>query len=552
MIGGAAEVEGNSRIAYDMSSEGGADGTWTNDVKVYTPLGPGTTYPQAAGRYPQGAIYNPPGNTDPANAYFAYFIPTIDNSNGTWGGYGYGVNNLVTFVPPAPTQTNVTSGGDIWRLIPNAFTITQTGHAWMVDGNYLGPTTYTYTGQLIVDHGVFDSGLNDFVYEEYLMDALGSGDGINDIKIAFAPDGQIGYMCIMSNDSTDPQASNGYHPILWKTDDGGQSWGDPVHCLLGGYDGISVIKNYWSDTAILTCDVYAGGFDRDTVWYNMGFNVDMVVDGYGNPHLTGIIAIGAPTGWYPYPGKMATWHVYSTDGGQSFDADPLYDNYTLDATFGSGTNTITGTNRPYLSSTTDGKYLFFSWLDTQFEGVTTNSQPDIYCIAYDLDANAYSDVGNVTQYTQAWLQAYEGSQSQYVFAEVQGNDLIITVPFVYEQLDPADVTLPVTFWYLDGWTYTYDITGVNTKANSLLSRVSQNFPNPFKGNSTVYADVAGSCYLSLEIRNMTGQKVYERNLGYVSAGSHKITINSDKLTPGIYFYIVSADENEVTRKMIIR
>ena len=67
MLGGT-EVEGNSRVAYDLSTDGGA--TWQNNNQIYTPTGPdaGTGYPDNAGRYPQGAILNPAGNTDPASA----------------------------------------------------------------------------------------------------------------------------------------------------------------------------------------------------------------------------------------------------------------------------------------------------------------------------------------------------------------------------------------------------------------------------------------------------------------------------------------------------
>ena len=147
MLGGT-EMQGNSRIAYDVSTDGGA--TWTTDVQVYTPLGEGSPYPQAAGRYPQGGIINPEGNTDPANAYYTYMIATLDNSNGAWGGYGYGVNPLTETDPPHPTQTNLTSADGYYRLIPDAFHITPQAVAWYVDPSYeYDGANYNYTGDFL-------------------------------------------------------------------------------------------------------------------------------------------------------------------------------------------------------------------------------------------------------------------------------------------------------------------------------------------------------------------------------------------------------------------
>jgi hypothetical protein len=472
-----AGTYGNSRIAYSASWNGGVDGSWTTYLQVYNPTGPGSPYPDAAGRYPQGGIINPPGNTDPDNAYLTYFIPTLDNSNlcGTnpWGGLAYGVNNLTTVAPPAPTQTNIQSGGDFWHLIPDAFTITQDGHCWMVDGNnFCDAGAYVYDGNLDVFHGVFDPDEGDVVYEEYLLEALGYGDGINDVKVAFAPDGQTGYICVMSDtDVSDPQPSNGYHPILFKTTDGGENWGDPVHVLLGGYDGIDAIKEYWSDEALLSTDQYSGGFDRDTVWYNMGFHVDMIVDAYGNPHITGLITVAAPGGWYPYQGTMATWDLFSNDGGESFDAVALYDNLYFDGVLG-GANSITEYNRPQVSSTIDGKYLFFSCIDTDFEGIEDNTQPDIFCCSYDIDNDVYTEMVNVTQFTDAWLLSFEGSQSHYVFSELNGTTLTCTVPLVYMDMDVANGINPVDFWYIDGWTYQFTVQSQTPPPTNLAASVT--------------------------------------------------------------------------------
>lgn len=65
-------------LKYDFSTNGGK--TWSVDQGPVYVAGDGA-------RYPQALIYNPPGNTNPANAYINYFTTTLDNSNSTWGGF---------------------------------------------------------------------------------------------------------------------------------------------------------------------------------------------------------------------------------------------------------------------------------------------------------------------------------------------------------------------------------------------------------------------------------------------------------------------------------
>ena len=81
--------------------------------------------------------------------------------------------------------------------------------------------------------------------------------------------------------------------------------------------------------------------------------------------------------------------------------------------------------------------------------------------------------------------------------------------------------------------------------------VSQNYPNPFSGTSVVTVELTESSNLSIEVFNLMGQKVYIYNAGIVGSGVHKLTIDGSNLQSGVFFYTVKADENSVTRKMIV-
>ncbi len=544
---GGTEVEGNSRVSYDVSTDGGA--TWETNTQVYTPLGPGPQYPEAAGRYPQGGIINPEGNTDPANAHYTYFITTIINTNDIWGGYAYGSNVLTETDPSAPSQVNLGFEPGFYRTVADAFTITQQGVAWYIEPSqeYDG-ADFIYTGDLILGRGEMEDG--EIIYEEGLLSFLEPDDGINDSKIAFAPDGQTGYMLIMSNSDSDPQPYTNYHPILLKTTDGGDSWGDPIQVQFGGEDGIESIKYYWSDETIESLDAYGPGFNRDEIYYNMGYQSDIIVDGQGNPHVTGLITLATDDGiWYPGEGYMATWHVYSDDGGDTWNADALYDNIFFDG-LPAG---LIQYNRPYAASTMDGHYLFFSWIDTDLEGAEENVNPNIFVVGYDSEDNTYYDGGvqNVTAFSTYWFSAFYGSMSQYVFAEENGDIWDCEIPFVFtEYTVPGDPAAEMNFYYIKGYTMPMPV-GIDSHEGLANFAVSQNSPNPAVTSTSILVTTETVGVINLRVSNILGQVVHQESVSN-SALAHTFNVNVSNLESGIYFYTVEIGDSSITKKMLVK
>ncbi len=542
---GGTELEGNSRVAYDLSTDGGA--TWTTDVQAYTPTGPGPTYPMDAGRYPQGGIINPEGNTDPANAYYAFYICTLDDSQGSnWGGAAVGSNALTETDPPNASQINLTSSGDYYRYVPDAYTITQQGKAWNLQPSMdVSSGSPIYMGDLIIGPGEILDG--EITYDGDLMSFLAPNDGINDSKIAFAPDGQTGYILVMSDSESDPQPYTSYHPILLKTTDGGDTWSDPNHVILGSEDGISTVKNYWSDETME--EVYGAGFNRDEIYYNMGYQTDLIIDSKGNPHITGIIALGTEDGWYPNEGTMATWHVYSDDGGSTWVADALYDNIWLRGEPAG----LVMYNRPYAASTMDGHYLFFSWIDTDLEGAEANLNPNIFVTGYDSEDHTYNQSGvqNVTALSLYWFAAFYGSMSQYVFAEENGDVWDCEIPFVFtEYTDPADPAAEMNFYYIKGFNLPMPV-GIDSHEGLANFSVSQNSPNPAVNNTSILVTSETAGVINLRVNNILGQVVHKESVNN-SALAHTFNINVSNLESGIYFYTVEIGKSSITKKMLVK
>ena len=197
--------------------------------------------------------------------------------------------------------------------------------------------------------------------------------------------------------------------------------------------------------------------------------------------------------------------------------------------------------------------MFFSWLDTEFEGAEDNTKPDIFCVGWDIATNKYTPVTNVTFLSDAWLQAFMGTASYYAFTS--GSDYI--VPFAYQAMAIAnnvvDPTLPVQYKYIPDFKFNQaDFTRVGVKAiESAVAGISQNYPNPANGTTRVDVTLVKSAKVSLEVYNVVGQKVYIIAARELSEGTHVLPINLAGLKAGVYTYSVIANGERSTRKMMV-
>jgi type IX secretion system substrate protein len=520
-------------IGYNLSFDGGA--TWSSDQKV--------NVGGYKGMNVQGGIINPDASSDPDDSFFTYFAQASDGSNGPFGGYIYGSNVLSDTANPSFSYEHSPSNMVFFRTFSDAFTITPEGTAWYVGGNYryLNPE-YEFNGQLIIGKGeVVD---NEISYTESMVDFLEQGDEINDIKVAFSPDGQIGYICVMTDSDSEPIQYTNYHPVLLKTTDGGNTWSNPIHLQLGGLDGIETIKYYWSDEILESIDVYGPGFNRDQVYYNLGYSCDIIVDMDGNPHITGIIAIASEDGWFPAEGSMATWHLYSEDGGTIWGATALYDNIFFEGDL-DGENMF---NRPYAASTGDGSLLFFSWIDTDLDGAEGNTNPNLFLVGYDAYDNIYTAFGvdNVTELSLYWFSAFFGSMSQYIFSDGNGCE----IPFVFcEFLEPVPPFGQIQYRYIDGYSIPCYVT-VEEYLDPGFG-VTQNSPNPASDMVTISVSSNLNEVIELEIFNALGQKVHTQ-LEHRKAHVNNFYVNVCNFEPGLYVYTIRIGNNSKRMKMLVR
>ncbi len=535
---------GSGYIAHDLSLDGG--NIWTVNNQFYNP----TVAPGANARYPQGVLVNPVGNTDPNNAYAVNVNPILDGSNGTagsWGGLGAAFTKLDG---TGAAQQSWPSTPPFRNNVPDAMTVNPvTGEVFVVEPSLIGGLGNQYVDTLVITRGNIAGDAITWEQELLYAPVVSYGTSVADTRIAFAPDGQTGYIMTLSDNGEDGFATGlAYYPILYKTTDGGNTWSDAITVPLGGPDGMNGIVN-----GLLTDDQIAELFEeplpaRDEIAYTTAFTSDFAVDYNGNPVISVVIGVAAsdPYSIVSAAGFFASYNILSLDGGQSWLAQKLGANLK---TFRGEWGEIAEDNRSQLTTSYDGRYMFFSWLDTDFEGQVDNIQPDIFCVGWDVENNLYTDVVNVTFLSDAWLQAYMGTASYYALPAADGH----IVPLMYQDFNTTDPLQPVQYKYIKDFSFSaadYYIVGNSYKET--VSKISQNYPNPFNGVTRVDVSLTKQANVSLEVYNLLGQKVYEipaRNLG---EGTHSFQINAAGLNAGIYTYSVIANGERTTRKMVIK
>lgn len=556
-LGGQLGGTGNM-LGYDISFNGGQ--TFTKQVQAYVAAS-ATENP----RYPNHGLFNPVGNTDINNAWIQFFAPTLDgsNSSGSWGGYGYGVVKIAD--PSVKTKTLRSTTPPYYQYIPDAYEITRQGKVFVVDVNQdWSSGSVVYQGNLIINKGEWDPGINDFVFTQELLDAPVNPAITRpaDAKVAFAENGQVGYISILADNGTTSVISNspGFYPVIFKTTDGGETWTDGVGIQLGGPNGLAGIVN-----ELLSDDQIGTLFNpplpaRTEIPYTTAFDHDIVVDANGNLHIAVVIGVVGSNDYSIVSGEyyFAAYDIYTTDGGTTWHAVKLGNIRKFRGTW---PDSYTEDNRIQISASPDRNTIFVLWLDTDLEAAEDNSRPNIF--ARGIRPNSWGTASltcengnpvatNVTLFSPGmWQSSFHAVSAKSLFADNK-----YTIPIAYQPIDPSvNPTNPVQFKYITNFFYTdndFCVVGNNELAAINALQVDQNFPNPFSGTTNINITLNKGSQVKMEVFNLTGQKVMSNHYGYRPAGQHSLSLNADQLPTGIYFYTVEANNRKTTRKMVVR
>ncbi len=540
---------GSGSLRYDMSTDGGKTFNsnfgpiWNTTSAVGSSPGPA--------RYPLVTLYNPTGNTTPNNAYLAFQAPTLNGSNGSWGGLlqgsvkAGGTTDLTTSVD--------SSGGDDWYVVPSAFTAYKDRTFGINLSNDLGSA---YRDSLVVLKGVWNTSNKDYDYtKQYIKVVFGNdanGDPVwADARIAFAPNiGTIGYISIlgyMANYST----YGLFHPIVLKTTNGGATWSAPANVELD-----NLIETASGDSLI---KIFRTAADTNFTIGNLStaFDHALTVDKNGNPHIiTNInpasISLNGGGGneFSIISGLNAIVDIYSTDGGTNWKSLIMGSPQSFRGDLGG----ISEDNRPYASRSADGSKIFAHWFDTDLLlwGSAGNEFPDAWMNGYDVDGDSLM-TPNALDITGPDINsagsATFGCVAPQAFAMTNGQ---YQAHIVIQQLDQTtnDVADPTKYFY---YPAVYPQNNISVRENNRRDafELGQNFPNPANDYTRFNMNVVISGDYTVEVLNMLGQVVIYKDLGKLQTGVNSVELNISNLTSGVYFYTVKTNGASVSKKMII-
>jgi hypothetical protein len=88
------------------------------------------------------------------------------------------------------------------------------------------------------------------------------------------------------------------------------------------------------------------------------------------------------------------------------------------------------------------------------------------------------------------------------------------------------------------------------RSRPFLISIGQNYPNPFNSETTIPFILTSGGTVTLEVYDILGRKVIERDEGYRRAGSHLIQFSAERLASGVYFYRMRGTTISETKRLL--
>ncbi|MCB0729383.1 MAG: T9SS type A sorting domain-containing protein, partial [Ignavibacteriae bacterium] len=96
------------------------------------------------------------------------------------------------------------------------------------------------------------------------------------------------------------------------------------------------------------------------------------------------------------------------------------------------------------------------------------------------------------------------------------------------------------------------ITSVSQKSELLNNYfLFQNYPNPFNPSTEIKFILPENTYVEVSIYNSIGEKIEILFDGYLTKGSHKLKFNGNKMSSGIYLYMLKTNNHKLVKKMLL-
>lgn len=604
--GGATARPGN-KVYVDLNTKGGVDGQWQVSRKsifsddLYTDQpnydAAGANY---APRYPQGALWSAPGNTDTNQVQALTITRVLDGSNDTWGGLGKGWASLN---PASTTKQSLWSSPDPLHFRTESMEVTSTGAVFVTEPEEdLSSGSVVFTDKLMIYKYTYNSATNSFdstvTFIPFPNEGGDYATAISNTAIAFGPDGQTGYFAVAAaNNFYDSTAT--YHPFIAKTTDGGATWSNLkfIHLNKRWNEMPSPEKDSFRDSLLIgnyvhfteAGEIVPTTYDDPTkhpVDY-LVTDIDLTVDQTNTAHLLASLNVSGfgdtlnatfPNGITYYPG-YGSWNVDLYINNLDSSARGIYinQNQSLNGCFGdcAATDNFTEANRPQIARSEDGSVITFAWFDTDIAAYPplsddNNANPDLWIRSMRVgNGGLYymsSQTRNITKGSDRDGLAFMGNVAPKLLNKANGHELAaVTVSFA----DFAGVTAtwPITYQYLGGIaippaTAIDSFPVVINQAPRILKNQGTVASVKAEASFKIYPNPSQQNQISLSVANLsaadariqlfdaTGKELrsWTRNL---MANGTNIGLNLGQIKAGVYQVRISTAEKTLSQKLVV-
>ena len=549
-------------------------------------------------RYPQGGIYNPPGNTSINNAYMIGQGPTTGAAAG-WLGNFYASKQLGSSNYNNAPSTALNAQQFMSKTGPYnpglgrhdfaayCFSATDDGKVRTI-GGVTNETTASDSALMMVT-GSFNAGTFNWtgtVFNPPTLTNSNTGDEewVSRPMMAWNETGTVGYVVAIGARAGETGSSKGYQPIVYKTTNSGTSWS-----LLPGID-----FNNPAFADVKRSIAAASNGTLEIPFFNWIEGIDVAVDANNKLHIFSSIigsvidhpdSLGYITSfsmsinpgesyrWPHIPGYRPYLYDFIGDGTSAWShltVDSMSSEGVAGASTGNGFadnpwdvdangNKVRIDSRIQLSRTPNGQNIIYTWAesDTNFTNGNKkwNNRPDIKARCYSTTSGSIHPVEiNVTR-PLSGANPNISSRAMFDFASPKTSTAVVgafgprmTLPLTVTTGNPYSQTAP-KHWYISA-DLNFGGVGVNESAlNSANNSVI--YPNPAANNATLEIDLKDNSSVDIIVLNTIGQLV-KANTTQGQIGQNAINIDLTGLSSGIYMVNIKVGNASSTKKLVVQ
>ncbi|WP_317898753.1 T9SS type A sorting domain-containing protein [Aurantibacillus circumpalustris] len=564
-------------------------------------------------RYPNGAIYNPIGNTDINNAYIVGAGPATGPGNVTWIGNWYASKRLGT-ANYNNSPSIATNAQQVMPTVPPFVTGVPSRHDFAAynfsatdDGKMrilarISNDANTSDTAVMLMTATFNNTLMAFDWAGKIFAPPTTSSTVDNTPnwvpqpmMAWNEYGDVGYIVIIGSRFGATGSNVGYQPIVYKTTNSGGTWSLENGINFNAASAMVVKNKLWAVASDSTLVV------PNFLWFE---GIDCTVDSRNRLHIFSSLAGQASNHtdsmnfvsrwstenylWPHKPGAMPyladfiydgantnSWSKMlidsmSTEGPGARTSDPGYQDNPWDADPSSSNNKVRVDARLQMSRTPDGKYLLFTWADsdTAYTDLQKkwNNLPNVKARLYDVENHDLSgsriDLTENAQGDVANHAMYHFISPKFKLVSKTNAVVNVKLPITVSNSSPYSQKTVNQHWYscaginFSRKLVTYSNPWDEMKPDGLAENSNSNllksylYPNPASNKFFLRLGSPTNTGIEITVVNLVGELV-RSSQAEVKSGNNIISFDIQNLPSGIYLVSLKMGASLATKKLIV-